>query len=163
MRRDWPYLLVSLFIVLADQLTKQAVATKIDLYRSIPVIPGFFNLTRIHNRGAVFGVFSRTDTDVAFWILTLATFVALGAVIYMFGRTPASDKLLKFSFCLVMGGAIGNLIDRLVRGHVIDFLDFYVKDAHFPFFNVADSAITVGVALILLSFLRRKPSCTPSS
>lgn len=161
--KNRPYLLLALGLVALDQTTKQIVARTVDLYQSVTVIPGFFNITRIHNRGAIFGTFSRTDSSLVFVLLTSASLAALAMVVWYFFKTPASDRLMKVSLTLIMAGALGNQFDRLVRGHVIDFLDFHVGTAHWPFFNAADSCITVGACLMLLTLLRRKPACTPSS
>jgi signal peptidase II len=150
-------------LVALDQVTKNLIARTVDLYESLPVIPGFFNITRIHNRGAIFGTFSQTNNQVVFLLLTAASLAALAMVVYYFVKTPASDKLMKVSLTLIMAGALGNQFDRLVRGHVIDFLDFYVGKAHWPFFNAADSCITIGALLMLVILFRRKPACTPSS
>ena len=163
MNKNGPYLLLILGLVALDQATKNLIARTVDLYESVPVIPGFFNITRIHNRGAIFGTFSQTNNRYVFLLLTAASLAALAMVVYYFIKTPASDKLMKVSLTLIMAGALGNQFDRLVRGHVIDFLDFYVGKAHWPFFNVADSCITVGALLMLVILFRRKPACTPSS
>ncbi len=163
MKRNWPYLAVILALAAADQVTKALVARSVDLYRSIPVIPGFFNITHIHNKGAIFGFFSSSGKLPMFLILTGASFCALGFVIYYFIKTPSGEVFTKISLSLILAGAMGNLIDRLARGYVIDFLDFYVKGNHFPFFNVADSCITVGASLLIITFFRRKPECSPSS
>lgn len=163
MKRNSLYFLLVLALVALDQATKLLVARAVDLYESIPVIPGFFNITRIHNKGAIFGAFSRADSRLVFWALTLASLTALGLVVYYFFKTPPSDKLLKISLTLILAGALGNLTDRVLRGHVIDFLDLHIGNAHWPFFNAADSCITVGAFLMLVIFLRRKPTCTPSS
>ena len=121
------------------------------------------NITRIHNKGAIFGTFSQTGSPLVFALLTAASLAALGFVVYYFFKTPSTDGLMKFALTLILAGALGNQFDRLVRGHVIDFLDFYVGRAHWPFFNVADSCISVGACLMLVVLFRRKPSCTPSS
>ena len=163
MNKNGPYLLLMLGLVVLDQATKNLIARTVDLYESVPVIPGFFNITRIHNRGAIFGTFSQTNNRYVFLLLTAASLAALAMVVYYFFKTPASDKLMKVSLTLIMAGALGNQFDRLVRGHVIDFLDFYVGKAHWPFFNAADTCITIGALLMLLILLRRKPACTPSS
>jgi len=89
--------------------------------------------------------------------------VALGLVIYYFIITPAAERGMKISLTLILAGALGNLIDRVFRGYVIDFLDFYAGKWHWPFFNGADSSITVGAALLLIFFVKRKPACSPSS
>jgi len=163
MKKNGPYFLLALVLVVVDQVTKAIVAGHVTLYRSIPVIPGFFNITRIHNKGAIFGTFSQTGSSLVFVLLTAASLAALGFVVYYFFKTPATDTLMKIALALIMAGALGNQFDRLVRGHVIDFLDFYVGQAHWPFFNAADSCITVGACLMLVVLFRRKPECIPSS
>jgi signal peptidase II len=157
------YLLFALGLVVLDQVTKHIVARTVDLYESVTVVPGFFNITRIHNRGAIFGTFSRTNNDVVFALLTAASIAALAMVVWYFFKTPVTDRLMKVSLTLIMAGALGNQFDRLVRGHVIDFLDFYIGTAHWPFFNAADSCISIGACLMLVTLFRRKPACTPSS
>lgn len=163
MKKNVRYFLAALGLVVLDQATKAVVARKVPLYESVPVIKGFFNITRIHNRGAIFGTFSQTDNTLVFALLTAASLAALAFVVYYFFKTPDSDKLMKVSLTLIMAGALGNQFDRLVRGHVIDFLDLYVGQAHWPFFNVADSCISIGACLMLVTLFRRKPACSPSS
>jgi signal peptidase II len=163
MRKNAAYGLLALALVVADQATKAVVARYVTLYESVPVIRGFFNITRVHNKGAIFGTFSQTGSPLVFALLTAASLAALGFVVYYFFKTPATDGLMKFALTLILAGAMGNQFDRLVRGHVIDFLDFYIGRAHWPFFNVADSCISIGACLMLVVLLRRKPSCTPSS
>jgi len=163
MKNNTPYLLLMLALVVLDQVTKNLIARTVTLYESVPVIPGFFNITRIHNRGAIFGTFSQTSNKLVFALLTAASLAALALIVYYFFKTPASDKLTKVSLTLIMAGALGNQFDRLVRGHVIDFLDFHIGKAHWPFFNAADSCITIGACLMLVILLRRKPACSPSS
>jgi len=163
MKKNTPYFLLMAALVVIDQVTKGIVARTVELYESVPVIPGFFNITRIHNKGAIFGTFSQTGNNLVFILLTAASIAALALVVYYFLKTPASDKLMKISLTLIMAGAFGNQFDRLVRGHVIDFLDFYVGQSHYPFFNAADSCITVGACLMLIVLFRRKPACSPSS
>jgi signal peptidase II len=163
MKKNAPYFLLTIALVALDQATKLLVARTVDLYQSITVIPGFFNITRIHNKGAIFGTFSQTNNKLVFALLTAASLAALVLVLYYFFKTPAGDKLMKVALTLIMAGAFGNQFDRLIRGHVIDFLDFYVGKAHWPFFNAADSCITIGACLMLVILFRRKPECSPSS
>lgn len=163
MKKNAPYFLLAIALVALDQATKLLVARTVNLYQSITVIPGFFNITRIHNKGAIFGTFSQTSNKLVFALLTAASLAALALVIYYFFKTPAGDKLMKVALTLIMAGALGNQFDRLIRGHVIDFLDFYVGQAHWPFFNAADSCITIGACLMLVILFRRKPECSPSS
>lgn len=150
-------------LVVFDQVSKWVVFRQVKLYSSLVVLPGFFNITHIHNRGAIFGAFSRVGNPYVYLILTLASLLALGLVIYYFVITPAAERGVKISLSLILAGALGNLIDRVFRGYVIDFLDFYAGKWHWPFFNVADSSITIGAALLLVFFIRRKPACSPSS
>jgi signal peptidase II len=163
MRRNIPYFLFILVMIALDQAAKFVIAQTVELYESRTVIPGFFNITRIHNRGAIFGAFNQSNNQVVFLALTAASLLALGLVVFYFFKTPPSDRLMKISLALIMAGALGNLLDRITRGFVIDFLDVYIRRSHWPFFNVADSCISVGAVLMLLIFFRRKPACTPSS
>ena len=158
------YFLVVVVLMGLDQLTKALIVQSITLQGSREVIPGFFNLTHVRNRGAIFGFLSHSDSRILYIFLTLVSVAALGLVIYYFFKTPVSEKLMKISLSLILAGAMGNLIDRLFRGHVIDFLDFYVKNWHWPSFNVADSCITVGAFLLIyILIFKRGPECTPSS
>ena len=158
MKKNLIYYDLILLIIILDQVTKWLVARTVTLYGSLTVIPGFFNITRIHNKGAIFGAFSQTGNRLVFLILTAASLVALGLVIYYFVKTPASERGMKLALSLILAGALGNLLDRIFRGYVVDFLDFYIWRAHWPFFNVADSCITVGALLLLFFFLKRKPA-----
>ncbi|MFZ2054753.1 MAG: signal peptidase II [Candidatus Aminicenantales bacterium] len=163
MRRNIPYLGLVLALVIVDQISKWLVARHHPLYSSRTVIPGFFNLTHIHNKGAIFGFFSQNGRPAVFLALTAASFVALALVIYYFFKTPAAERSLKLALSLIMAGALGNQVDRVGRGYVIDFLDFHIKNRHWPFFNIADSCISLGAVFLLILLLVRKPACSPSS
>ncbi len=158
------YFVIIISLLFIDQITKTIVSMSFNLYESRGVIPGFFNLTYIKNRGAIFGFFS---TNQGFWVyalLTLASLSALGLVVYYFYKTPSAERFLKVSLSLILAGALGNLTDRLLRGSVVDFLDFYVNDWHWPFFNIADASITVGAILLLyIFFFKKGDKCFPSS
>jgi len=155
---------VIIFLIALDQATKALVVKNVALYQSIPIIPGFFNITRIHNKGAIFGMFSQSGGRLVTGLLTGASLLALGFVVFYFLKTPASERLMKFSLTLILAGALGNLTDRVLRGQVVDFLDFYISRHHWPFFNVADSCISVGACLLIILILfPRRPPCTPSS
>ena len=137
-------------ILLLDQWSKFWIHRSMELHQSIPVIPKFFNLTYIRNPGAAFGLFSESGgmlRTFAFIGISLIALVVLG---YLYSKTLDRNRLLRLALSLVTGGAIGNLIDRVRMGEVIDFLDFYIGSSHWPAFNVADSCISVGVFLILL-------------
>jgi signal peptidase II len=157
MRKNLPYFAFIILWVAADQISKAVVSAQIPLLGSRPVVPGFFNLTVIHNKGAIFGFFGQHQNFLVFALLTLASTVALGFVIYYFINTPPSDVLMKFSLSFILAGACGNLADRLFRGYVVDFLDFYIGKRHWPFFNLADTGISLGAGLLILAFFRRKP------
>lgn len=163
MKRNATYLALIAALVVVDQVTKRLVARWVGLNSSQTVIPGFFSITRIHNKGAIFGAFSQTPNRLVFLVLTAASLIALALVVYYFIKTPASDWKIKLALSLILAGALGNFVDRVFRGYVIDFLDFYVGRRHWPFFNVADSCITVGALLLIFFFIIRKPSCSPSS
>ena len=164
MNRQLSYFLFILVLVIADHLTKAIVSQKIALLTNIRVVPGFFNLTHIRNRGAIFGFFSRSGSQLIYIVLTLASLAALGLVIYYFFKTPTSERFMKISLSLILAGALGNLIDRIFRGYVVDFLDFYVKNWHWPSFNIADASITIGGFILIFIFLfKRRPKCSQYS
>ncbi len=161
-KRIYPVIILALLSI--DQLTKALVARSILFQSSKSIIPGFFNLTHIRNRGAIFGFFSHSESRILFIFLTLVSLVALGLVIYYFFKTPSSQRFMKISLSVILAGALGNLIDRIIRGYVIDFLDFYIKNWHWPSFNVADACITVGAfLLIFILVFKREKECIPSS
>ncbi|NIM58707.1 MAG: signal peptidase II [Candidatus Aminicenantes bacterium] len=164
MNRRIFYLLFILVLLAADQLTKAIVAQKIPFLNSKSIIPGFFNLTHIRNRGAIFGFFSQSGSQFLYVVLTLASLAALALVILYFFKTPTSERLMIISLSLILAGALGNMIDRIFRGYVIDFMDFYVKKWHWPSFNIADASITIGaVIIIFLFFFRKGLKCSLSS
>lgn len=147
---------IILGIVIVDQLTKIVVDRTLFLHQSIPVIDNFFSLTYIRNKGAAFGILADSAAAFRLAILIVFSLVAIGFVISLIRRLPESEKWLTVSLAFILGGALGNLIDRVWRGEVIDFLDFYWSTFHWPAFNVADSFITVGVIMALSRFLRSK-------
>jgi signal peptidase II len=119
------------------------------LHYSIPIIDGFFNLTYIRNTGAAFGILAGSAEAFRLPLLLLFSVVAIGFIVMMLRRLPSHEKGLITALALILGGAIGNLIDRVFYGEVIDFLDFYWGSYHWPAFNVADSCITIGVAITI--------------
>ncbi len=160
--RAFYFVLIAALLVV-DQVSKALIAGNIALHSSIEVIPHFFHLVHVRNKGAIFGFFSQSGNSWVFVLLTLASFAALGLVVFYFFKTPPSEKFLSFALSLILAGAFGNLIDRVLRGSVIDFLDLSVKGWHWPSFNVADSCITVGASLLVLLFLfKRSSACSPS-
>lgn len=158
------HFLVALLVAI-DQITKVLVIQKIFLYQKIEIIPGFLNLTRIHNRGIIFGAFSNLQHPIGRLVLTILSLLGLVVIIYLYVKTPVTEKWLKFSFSLILAGALGNLIDRFGRGYVVDFIDLHVGRHHWPFFNLADSFITIGGLFIAVLFFisERRKKCSPSS
>lgn len=148
------YLFLSLAILVLDQWTKWLVEVHLPHSASHPVLPGFFNLTHVKNTGVAFGLFASHGADGGAWLLIVMGIVALAAVFLYFRLAPAKNRLLLYSLALIVGGAVGNLIDRLASGAVTDFLDVYVGTYHWPAFNVADSAITVGIGLMIVDSFR---------
>lgn len=143
---------IAAIIVLLDQITKITVMQILSYGQSVPVT-SFFNIVLVYNKGAAFSFLSSQGG----WQRYLFTGIAIAAVIlitYLL-KKHAGQRLFCWGLALILGGAVGNLIDRLVYGHVIDFLDFYVKTWHWPAFNVADMAICLGAILYILDELRR--------
>jgi signal peptidase II len=141
-------LIVSAVILVLDQVTKLYIDHRFALYESVTVIENFFHITYVRNKGAAFGILADSTIRVPFFI-TVATIAALGILWYL-RQLRKDQRLLQFALSLVFAGAVGNLIDRVRLGEVIDFLDVHWYHYHWPAFNVADSAITVGVGLLLL-------------
>lgn len=146
-------LLPALLVIALDQITKLIVIRTLQPYEAITVIPGFFNLVHVRNPGIAFGLLSRLETPWSSLLLTALTTAALIVLVMWFGRLRDKDRRAAFGLTLVIGGAVGNLIDRVRLGEVVDFLDFYVGSFHWPAFNAADSAVTVGTIWLALSIL----------
>jgi signal peptidase II len=143
-------------ILIVDQLTKLIVDQSMPLHHSIPVIDNLFSLTYIRNAGAAFGFLAGSAAAFRLPFLIVFSLVAIGFVVAMLRRLPARETGLITALAFILGGAIGNLIDRLAYGEVIDFLDFYWSGYHWPAFNVADSFITMGVAITVFYLIKAK-------
>ena len=154
---------VTLAIVVLDQVTKAYIDQTMRLHETIPIIPGYFSLTYIRNPGAAFGIFSSSSSGFRVTFFVLTSIFAMGLLITIFVRLDPSDWWGQLTVASIFGGAIGNLIDRIQFGEVIDFLDFYVNGYHWPAFNVADTAISLGVCSLFIIFAldKRKPSLAP--
>jgi signal peptidase II len=148
--------IIALSVVLLDRITKKIIADKLGLHESISVIPGFFRITHVENRGAAFGLFADSPSQWKIAILVLFSIVALAIVIAMLWRNSHSMNTTAIALSLILGGALGNLWDRLVSGKVVDFLLFYIRQYQWPAFNVADSAIVIGAGLLVLEILLSK-------
>lgn len=150
------FTLVSAGIVVLDQITKGLVLKTIPLHECHPLVAGVLNLCHVRNRGIAFGFLSREDSPVMMILLTAITLVAVVFVVVWFSRLKAdgsSSSGMGISLSLILGGAVGNLIDRIRLGEVIDFIDVYLGAYHWPAFNVADSAITIGTLWLALNVL----------
>jgi signal peptidase II len=142
--------------IAADQVTKAFILQYLPLHRSISVIPGFFNLTHIKNPGGAFGFLANQSSQLRSIIFLFISTLAVCLVFWFYKKTPHSHPLLASGFALIFGGAIGNLIDRIRFGEVVDFLDIFIGNLHWPAFNVADSAISIGIAIFALHLLLKK-------
>ncbi len=148
----WPWLGLALIIFLADQFTKTLILGYYKLGDSTPVL-SFFNVVRVHNSGAAFSFLS----DAGGWQRWFFTGIGLIATVFIVWmlRSHSGQKLFAFALACILGGAVGNVLDRLRHGYVVDFLDFYINSWHFPAFNIADSGITIGAACLILDEILR--------
>ncbi len=147
------YFVIMLIVIAADQITKKWIAATVVRYEKIEVISGFLNITHVKNPGAAFGLGSNSEWAYLRPFFIAVSMIAFAIVIYFFLRNKDNSPMLNTGLSLMGGGAIGNLIDRIKYGEVIDFIDVHWSDLHWPTFNVADSAITVGVTLLMINIL----------
>jgi signal peptidase II len=154
---------IAALVVALDQVTKAIVRAELALHESVVVIPGFLDLTRVHNTGAAFGMLNGVDFPMKTVVLSLVAMIALGGVAWYAVTVPLTDRLARIGVAGVLGGAIGNLIDRAATGYVLDFVDAYYAGWHFWAFNVADAAITVGVIFMILDMLGIGRSSAPNT
>ncbi|MCK4837550.1 MAG: signal peptidase II [Desulfobulbaceae bacterium] len=147
----WSPILIAAAVVALDQLSKWWILATFNLHESLPVIPGFFDLTFVVNTGAAFGMLAGEQNLWRQLFFVSMTLVALVVLCFAFRQYRYEGRSYIIGIGLIGGGALGNLVDRLRFGHVVDFLDFSIKGHHWPAFNVADSAISVGVAFFLLA------------
>jgi signal peptidase II len=153
-KRDYHLLIfTSAFVVLLDQITKYVITKQMALHSSIEVIKGFLNIVHIRNNGIAFGLLRDTGDTIISNILLITNIIIILALILWALTLKKRERLLSFALSLIIGGAIGNLIDRITLGEVVDFLDFYLSNHHWPAFNIADSSITVGTILLAIKYL----------
>ena len=155
MRGLTPYALASIVFAL-DRLTKRIIESRMSVFDTHTVIPGFFDIVHAQNRGAAFSMFADSTSPWRPFLLIGLSLAALILVAGILRKASSMDKPTAFGLSLILGGALGNVFDRIVSGAVTDFLDFYIGTLHWPAFNVADSAIVIGSGLLLLSLLRPK-------
>ena len=151
------YLTISLVIVVLDAITKWLVASRIELHESIPLIPNLFQLVHVRNTGAAFGIGANAESQIVPLLLNVGAIGVFCIVVVYALRSAVTDRLLQTGLHLILGGAIGNLLDRFRFGYVVDFLDVFVGTHHWPAFNVADSAICIGIGLLFLD-MRKRPA-----
>jgi signal peptidase II len=147
------FYMIALAVILLDRATKLLIIRTLRLGQGIPVIPGFFDIVFVLNPGAAFGFLATLSEQVRNPLFILISVVAVILIIFYHTRYLRSHRLVSVALGLVLGGAVGNLIDRLRYGMVVDFLDVHVGQYHWPAFNVADSAISIGVSLMILDML----------
>jgi signal peptidase II len=148
-------LVLAFGIILADQISKIVIRTYLLAWDVLPVVPEFFNLVHIQNRGAAFGFLSHGPGQwqpIFFIIITIA---AAAIILSLMGTGQRQDRMFQFSLGAILGGAVGNLIDRIRFGVVTDFLDIYIGKFHWPAFNIADMAISCGALLLLIAVYRK--------
>ena len=146
-------LAIVLGIIVSDQVTKAMVRRALELHESIPLVPDLLALTRVHNTGAAFGMFNSMDFAGKTVVLTIVATLALLGVAWYAASVPVTDRLARIGVASILGGAVGNLIDRATAGYVLDFVDASWQGWHFWAFNVADASITIGVILMILDLL----------
>src|SRR3954465_3365808 len=151
------HLLLALFVILLDRWTKHLAAVRIPLYTHIQIIPGFFRLTHTENTGAAFSLFADSTSHWRTTLLISFSVLALAVVLILLWKQTRAFTITGIALSLILGGAFGNLWDRVARGRVVDFLLFYVKQYQWPVFNLADSAIVVGASLLVIEILFSNP------
>jgi len=152
------FLTLSVGVLLLDQVSKAAVSATLKMYEIRPIVHGLLNLTRVHNTGAAFGFLAGQPSILRTLFFLGVSLLAMGVVLWMLFRLPPDQKVELVALSLIFGGALGNFIDRARLGEVIDFIDVYYRTYHWPAFNVADSAITIGVILLLYRLVFIKES-----
>ncbi|MCE5281338.1 MAG: signal peptidase II [Deltaproteobacteria bacterium] len=156
MRRNILFLATTALLIVLDQLTKAWVLASLKLHEGFAVIDGFFNIVHVRNPGAAFGFLAGASPVFRSAFFIAVTVAAILLILHYLRRTRIGETSLVFSLALILSGALGNLIDRVRFGEVVDFLDVYVGAHHWPAFNVADTAISTGAALLVLLMFRRR-------
>jgi signal peptidase II len=157
----FPYILLVLAILALDRWTKWLIQTRLLLNQTILIIDGFFNITYVRNTGVAFGILDSASLPLKSTVLAVLTLVAIAGVVVYSWRTPISQTLLHTALSLILAGALGNLYDRIRYTYVIDFIEVYYRSYRWPSFNIADSAITVGVGLLVILVFRKDTHDAP--
>ncbi len=156
MKKTVFFLAMAALVLLLDQLTKAWIISTLRIHESFAVIGGFFNITHVRNPGAAFGFLAGASPAFRYVFFLAVTVAAIALILRYLRTTRIEDLSLVFSLALILAGAVGNLIDRVRFGEVVDFLDVYVGAYHWPAFNVADAVITTGAAILMAILLRRR-------
>ena len=153
---------LSVGIIVADQITKALVRESVSLFDSRTLIPGLVDLAHVRNEGVAFGLFNRIDLPYKWALTTGLALAALAGITYYARHIRPDERLARIGLSMILGGAIGNLIDRMWAGYVLDFVDVYWRDWHFWAFNVADACISLGAVLVFVDLLLVKPHASDS-
>jgi signal peptidase II len=156
-----PYAVLVFVILGLDRWTKWLIHSRLLLNQTILIIDGFFNITYVRNTGVAFGILDAASLPLKSAALATLTIAAIAGVIVYSLRTPVNQRLLQVALSLILAGALGNLYDRINYGYVIDFIEVYFRNYRWPSFNLADSAITLGVALLALEIFRKDTHDAP--
>ncbi len=149
------YYLITLLILIIDHATKWIANTSLHPRQAVEVIPGYLRFSRVYNSGVAFGLFDDSDYSWKPYALGALAILAVAVILIYSARIPADRKLLHVALAITMSGILGNFIDRILRGYVIDFIEFHIHEAfYWPTFNIADSAITIGITLLLIDAVK---------
>jgi len=159
------FCLLTLGVLVLDHVTKWLARTRLDPERAIEVIPGYLRISYVSNTGVAFGLFRDLDSPWKPYVLAAMAIVAVVVIFVYSSRMPSSRRLLQSALAVIMGGILGNFVDRILQGYVVDFIEFHIRDNfYWPTFNVADSAITVGIGLLLIDAVKNtEPDEEPQS
>ena len=159
------FCLLTLGVLVLDHVTKWLARTRLDPERAIEVIPGYLRISYVSNTGVAFGLFRDLDSPWKPYVLAAMAIVAVVVIFVYSSRMPSRRRLLQSALAVIMGGILGNFVDRILQGYVVDFIEFHIRDNfYWPTFNVADSAITVGIGLLLIDAVKNtEPDEEPQS
>ena len=149
-------LLAAVLVTIFDQASKYLIIAYVGLYESFSIIPGFFDIIHVQNPGAAFGIFAGQAPEIRNIVLIGASVTAVCVILFLFYSTPSFYHILSIGYGLILGGAVGNMIDRVQWGYVVDFIDIYIGASHWPAFNIADSAISIGMLIFFYYVIFRK-------
>ncbi len=157
------YYIVTFLILVLDHLTKWWIRSNFDLHQSVEIIPHYLRIVRVHNTGVAFGLFAEFQSAWKPYLLALMAVIAVVVIVIYSARMPCERVLLQLALAVTMGGILGNFIDRMAHRFVVDFIEFHIRDRfYWPTFNVADSAITIGIALLLIDTIKNPEEDPPA-